>query len=449
MKKIFKALHYLDSIYAVPTERMVGTRYIVSVVIFAILALMVMPTAAQEEKKRLQDADSEAAWREDIEYLQQRLPNAHPDPYHTISEADFDAAYDSLLAELPYLSDEQIVVRIMRIVSLLNDGHSSVPPYWQQNYPFHFYPLRFYLFDDGLFVIDTLPPYEEAIGAKVIQVGTMDFETAYNTLALSAFYENEWSLRGSTTMQFGLVEVLLGAGIIESVEQPNYVLEKPDGEHLTLNPDAVPVTEYVGHFGENLWRLPSIGDPLYLSNPEAFWLTYLEDEQVVYMQYNFVMQTADNNETISQIAVGIESLLDSETVRRVIVDMRHNPGGDIGTTRPLMKLFNEHEFFQDPNKLIFLISRNTFSAAVWLSIQYQGKAVFIGEPTGGNVHMYENPRPLRLSNSGLLLMIASRERDDVEDDDPRDTIEPDVFVPLASADFFSHQDPVLAAALAY
>ncbi len=417
------------------------TRCLVSI----ILAGFIFSTVVSAQETQL-DA---AAWREDVEYLRDRLPEHHPNLYHKTPQADFDTAFESLLAKIPDLTDEQIVTRISQIISLIQDGHSSVPPFWNQKYPFHFYPLRFYLFEDGLFVIDAMPSYEEAIGAKVVGVGEMDFEAAYATLNQSAFYENEWSLRGSTTMQFGLVEVLVGAGVIQSAESPSYLLEKADGETFIFTPEPVSAADYVAYFGQNIWRLPMQPDVLYLSSLDAFWLTYFEDTQTIYVQYNGVVRRNDAGETTHDLRDAIENWLATDAVQRVIVDLRHNPGGDIGTSQPLVNLFADHEFFQEAGNLILLTSRNTFSAAVWLSLQWENQAILMGEPTGGNPHMFENPRSIILPNSGLHLLIATRQRQDVPEDDPRTTVGVDVAIPLTSADYFAGNDPVLTAALSY
>ncbi|MBK8022462.1 MAG: hypothetical protein IPK19_13805 [Chloroflexi bacterium] len=147
----------------------------------------------------------------------------------------------------------------------------------------------------------------------------------------------------------------------------------------------------------------------------------------------------------------LERALGAPEIERLILDIRYNPGGDLGTARGLHRLIQEDPRFQERGSLIVLTTRNTFSAAVVFSLWLQRdvQPVFIGEPTGGRPLMYENNRPVTLPHSRLVVYLSTRARSDVDASDTRTAIEPDRFIPLTAADYFAGRDPVLDAALAW
>ena len=129
------------------------------------------------------------AWQEDLEFLVQNMQNIHPNLFFYFSENEFDQAVDLLKQKLPILTDNQIIVEFAKLISLPKDGHTLLFPL-QKNTGFQIYPLRLYYFDDGLFVVDALPPHQDLIGSKVLSVGNKDVEDIYQLLAATISHDN-------------------------------------------------------------------------------------------------------------------------------------------------------------------------------------------------------------------------------------------------------------------
>lgn len=419
------------------------SRFILLLIIISFLIFPVS-TSAQDETITTEE------WRADIEYFAEQFPRRHPNAFYRVSEEVFNAEVENLLTDLPELTDAQIIVRIRRLVSMIEDGHTSMLPNYDAFYPLSHYPLDFYAFEDGVYVVNATAPYEEFIGAKLVHVGTMDVESAYALLEKTAVYENEWTQRLTTANQFYEGVMLLGAGIIEDIAAPNFVFEMINGETVTLNPEPLAFGTFLNFIG-NEFNLPVREDVLYLSNRDTFWWMHLTEENVVYLQYNMVGRTNSEGVTLASVANDIEDLVDSGDIERVVIDLRHNPGGNVAMYVSLRTFLMDHEFFQQPDHLIILIGRQTFSAAVVLSLQLEDLIgpVFMGEPTGGMPNMFENAGALRLPNSGLTINVATRSRQDGGEDDLRPAVEPSIHIPLTSVDYFAGNDPVLEAALNY
>jgi C-terminal processing protease CtpA/Prc len=145
----------------------------------------------------------------------------------------------------------------------------------------------------------------------------------------------------------------------------------------------------------------------------------------------------------------VRTTLEGGGVSRVIVDLRHNPGGDNQTYGPLLELLQDPTVDR-PGRLLVIIGRQTFSASANFATELDRltSAVFVGEPTGGRPNLYGDVRAVELPSSGITVEVSSRYWEMSTPDDDRPWIPPDIPVELTSVDYFAHRDPILDAALA-
>lgn len=403
--------------------------------------------------------DRVAAWREDLDVLVEHVTTTHSFDFRFVDETGWRAAADDLRERIPELSDNAIIMEMQRLVAMLQDGHSTIHLLSEESW-FRFYPLKLYLFSDGLYVIRAREPFADALGMRVVRIGDYSAEEAYQRMSQYVPRDNDSTLKSVTPMYLVLPEALDGTGIIADMDQPEFVLERPDGSQYTINPEAISQTEYdewllattLDEEDYDAVRFPQLlftglmqePEPLYLSQryTEDFWYTILDDSRTLYIQYNdtFTPQNAPVDE--------IRALLDSNPVGWIVLDLRHNPGGDIGTATPVLRLMHEPAVNQ-PGRLFVLIGRQTFSAATLVAIDLDREtmAIFVGEPTGGGIVMGGGARPRAMPHSGLRVFISREYHDNFDPANPRDAVLPDIPVELSSADYFAHRDPVLDAAL--
>ena len=108
----------------------------------------------------------------------------------------------------------------------------------------------------------------------------------------------------------------------------------------------------------------------------------------LYFQYNEVRASSPAG-SLSKVVGEMRERLTAGGVTRVIVDVRHNPGGDNHTYPPLLNLLLD-PLVNRPAYLYVIIGRQTFSAATNFvtELDVQSSAVFVGEPTGGRPNLY-------------------------------------------------------------
>lgn len=180
---------------------------------------------------KLQETQSLELWQEDLDFLTQNLKSWHPNLFFYFSESDFTAAVSSLESQLSSLTEAQLFVEFAKLVALIKDGHTFVFPL-QEATGFQIYPLRSYYFDDGLYIIDALPPHMDLIGSQIVLVGNLTTEQAYDQLAQTISHDNENTIKLIAPIRFLIPEMLQALGIIQrdgvifSLKTPTGLIKK-------------------------------------------------------------------------------------------------------------------------------------------------------------------------------------------------------------------------------
>ena len=152
---------------------------------------------------------------------------------------------------------------------------------------------------------------------------------------------------------------------------------------------------------------------------------------------------------------GMFDFIDKQRVDRLIIDLRHNSGGDSRMYDPLMRGIIRSRVLDQPGHTLVLTSRLTESAAVAWCARLEGEtsALFIGELTASPPNYYNDPAGFRresfhIPGTPINYRIA-RVLDvwSADSTDDRLGMAPDFPVGMTWADFASGRDPVLERAL--
>jgi hypothetical protein len=407
------------------------------------LALVLVGCTSGESSAPTTTAGDEAR-AGDVTALLDGIERIHPDPWHHISEADFRAAAGDLSDRYARLQPEERLVELMRLLALLGerDGHSGIFPLDPDHEgELSFLPVRLYEFADGLFVVDAIDR-PDLVGARVEAIAGMPVDEVRALVEPLVPRDNEGS-RKARLAQFMLVaEVLHGLGLTASPEEAVLELAWPGGRRESVALGPVPASAYAAAFPDLFHPLvppglPSRPEPPYLARRlEERWLTTMADGRVLYVAYNVTLgSTLD-------FAGEVRRRASRPGMERVVLDLRHNPGGDNTTYGALL------EELVAVDEIVVLVGRTTFSAAANLLAELEARAepTLVGEPSGGSPNLYGDPIAVALPESGWSAQIAGVHWAPAGED-ARLAFEPDVDVELTSEDFFAGRDPVLSAAL--
>jgi hypothetical protein len=376
---------------------------------------------------------TKAEWREDLRYMAKELPLRHKNAFHTVTREQFERAVAELDAAIPRLRDDEILFGMARLTAMIGDGHTGLNS-WQVS---RVYPMSFYWFGDELRVVRTTAPHARALGARVVRIGDKDIRVVRQLLnPLISQGENEWFVRGASAGHLRRAEELHALGIVPDMEHAFWTFEDERGKRFTLelSPSDVPDEKI-----QWLWAYKTA--PRYRQNFEKeMWFEYLPALQTVYFNFKGYPDTPEFQRRVADLF----KLIDANPIKRLVIDMRHNGGGDFTKVRELLiPAIKQRAQLLRPGALYVVTGRATFSAAMVNAVDFKKElnATLVGEPTGARPNSYSENRGLILPNSHLTVFYSIRFYKFSEQDLP--AVMPDKRIDPTWADFRAGRDAVL------
>ncbi len=389
-------------------------------------------------------------WRQDLESLVTIREEIHPEPWHAISRDEYVDEVNAAVARIPVLNDDELLVELTRLASLPNsfgrEGHGGFFLWGEGDYGVSLYPLRLYWFDDGIFVVDALAPHEDLIGARLERINGHEVDELAAAVEPLISRDNEQQVLATTPRLLLVANVLHGLGYVPDAQAPvnfEFSAGASGGANETAALEPVSLSRagplLGGHF---FWTVPPRPDgPLWLSNLEdELWWEVDEATSTLFVGYNAV------GPRLYFLIDDLTAIVESGEVDRLLVDLRHNGGGDNTTYPPLLDLVRDAA--EDlPSGAYVAMGRATFSAAgnFVTEVERTSQAVLVGEDSGTSPNQYGDGRATTLPHTGLVFRVAARYTVKGDPDDERLTVPPDLPAPLTSTDYFSDRDPVMEA----
>ena len=382
----------------------------------------------------------------DLEALLPGMEAIHPDLFHGTPRAELESAVNELVAEVPTASDDELLDGVLRVVAMVSaggrDGHTGAFIWGSGSYAVHSLPLRLWQFSDGMYIVDALPPYEELVGARLDAVDGMPTSDVAAALDPLIPRDNPTTVTLLTPRFLLMPEVLHGLGLIDGVDAVELGITDSSGAEQSVEIAPIRMADYNGWAGPYGLHLPPIPEVPYLDrSAEALWWTDVAGS-TFYVQYNRVVPTDSTRFD------ELHALADRDEIDRVVIDIRHNFGGETTAYAPLLDALIDID--ANASTLYLVMGRNTFSAASLFAaeVERDTDAVIVGEPMGGSPNLYGNPREFTLPYTGIAVSVAEEFYVRSSEDDTRLTIEPELATPLSAADYFAGVDPALEAILA-
>jgi Peptidase family S41 len=418
-------------------------------VVFVLLALAALVAVAcsssEASDARANEAVPPAAAAE-IRELVRRMDELHPDLYRSTSRGAFRLATDELVTSLRERTVDEARAGVMRLVALAGarNGHTGVFPLHANARSYRLYPLHLYRFADGFFVIGELGA-TSATQSRVVAVDGVPVDEVAGRIAPYVSRDNDWDLAARLPEYMVVAELLYVAGVTRSSSTATFTVEERGGGRRDVTLEPVSASRYAGAFGYfgRLQAAPGLAaarQPRYLRfSDRSRWIATLDRGRTIYVAYN---ETKAAYELVRELLRRVRA----RKVRRVVIDLRLNPGGDNTQYYDLLEALRR-PIVARGGRLRVLIGRHTYSAAGNLAadVADSTRARLVGEPTGGSPSNWGDSTPVALPSLGLDVFVATSYQQ-FGDEDALAT-EPDVRVALTSADYFAGRDPVLEAAL--
>jgi hypothetical protein len=440
---------------------------------FLLCVLHIVSARAQTEKIPAIEGRprlTSTQWREDLQFaidtFLERDRSFSPEARHHFRET-----IANLQSTLQDKTDEQIIVELAKAIALAGNAHTRL--YILRNRSeLRRYPIRVWWFADGLYVVRATPEYSELLGKRVLRLASRTVEQVKEAVD-PLFAGNASWLRYMSAYSMTSPDVLMGLGLIppDGIAEIEYVDRA--GKRRTRRLVSLPLKRSDQPI-ESWWDLAparprddgkwfsaltvdSRRMPLYLRNTERqYWSQYLSEHGLLYIQFN---RSGDAPSGLKFAEFGKQVLSDPQStpVKKIVVDMRFNTGGNLDIAKPfferLAAIANERKI-----KVYVITGRATFSAGLFHALQLRrfANATFVGEPIGDELAFWSEGGNVIAPNSKLSLHYADRMHNYSSIDRPEfkqylvsatelriTNPGPDVFVNVSSKEYLAGKDPAL------
>ncbi len=408
------------------------------------LALAIVALCRPESVAQTPAPTREEKWKQDLNEFAKGFAENQKDFDKLYPRERFGREVAALQASAEGTSDSDLVLALMKLVASAHVGHTVVQP---PNGPrgFHRLPLGLYWYSDGLAVTSAAEQYTQALGTRVVRIGSMTPEKLEAAVAPYISYENDVWLHQQSPSFMTIVELLRHLGIASDDGSVEFTMAKPGDKPFTMkispaNPGVrVPLVNVTDAF-----HIPT---PLFRKQPQSYyWYEYLAEQRTLYIQYNRCQD--DPQLSFAEFTKKVLDFADAHPVERVIVDLRFNSGGNSNVIKPLENGLKARPALSKYGHLYALMGRATFSSGLLAAVDFRDDlhAILIGEPSGEKPNSYGEIKYLTLPNSKVEVQYSTKFFTIIKNGDPT-TFDPDVSVPHSLADALAGRDPALEAAL--
>jgi hypothetical protein len=397
-------------------------------------------------------------WRGDIRFLADWIERKSFHPFKTettdrnlsgavYTQPEFEAAVAKLIADVPAMSDRAIEVTLFRLVAALGDGHTAIVGSRTRLEYALTLPLGFYVFDDGVYIVSAAPGHADLVGAKVLALDGMPVDAALARIDPLIAHDNTMWVKAMEPQDLRHVPMLKELGIAKAENAVALSLELHDGSRKTVQVDTDPSAPDIWNALPKpagwSWIADNSTADFQRGNDKAYWWKWVEADGILYVQYNKIAD--GTSQTLAGFAQALSAAIGKYPVRKLVVDMRNNNGGDTYLNEPLLWAVAGNPKVNQVGHLYVIIGRRTFSAAM-NAVSYFGKytkAVFVGEPTGGKPNAPGDETFFTLPYSGIVVNLSDRYWQGTWPDDFSDWRAPDIAAPVRFDDFAAGRDAAM------
>jgi hypothetical protein len=334
---------------------------------------------------------SKQAIQQDIEELQKKLEEIHPNPYKYISRKDFTSLL--MMGTRSVNNIQDLGIAIMTILATLNDGHTYLNPSCEV-FGTNSFMFKFRFLNDGYYLIKSSETLSDYLGSKLVGINNYtinDIETLFSTLIPK---ENETSLRYYLPSKL-MEPVILESLNIKKDKSIKLQLEK-DERQVSINIEPEDCKSKMVSIFE---KIPNIVNTLTVQ--DTYWFEEIANLNAFYFQFNECFEKEDL--TINEVVKAFEK----SNLSNIIIDLRNNTGGDSDVLNPLKKFLKK---YKNKYKVIVLTSADTYSSAIinLLELSNLPNTISVGEVPHGNPTHYGEVESFILPNSQLKIFTSSK-----------------------------------------
>ena len=387
------------------------------------------------------DITREEAWTRDIDYLEKRINELHYSANHAISKISLSNEFLEVKAKITSLSDNEIVVKLMKIIGSLGNGHNLIIPTSPNKGALKRLPIQLYHFNDGIFIVDADESFEQWLGYKVDLIENTPINEALQKTNSVNAKDNSMQTLWLGPYYLGLPDVLKDLDIIQNTNQIALTLSDSDGKSQKVMMNSV---EWSFTGFPKIPKLKDTKQPLFLSKiDEPYWSKLFPSNNAIYIQFNAVTQK--KTQSLKEFNIELRHQINQNNIDNLILDLRHNHGGNGSILPPMLKTIINFEVMNPNGRIFVLMGRETFSAGQNLltDITKYSNPILVGEPSGSKPNHIGEAGWFKLPYSGLMGLISTQFHQTSKAEDNRKWIAPHIPIKLSSSDYFDGTDKAM------
>lgn len=383
---------------------------------------------------------SVAQWESDIDWLEKQVKQQHPAMAQGEKAKALSKAVTNLKASLSDLSDQTIRLEIMKLIALIGEGHSIVPP--QPAINVSMLPVVIQKFGDSFAISNAAPNLKGLIGSEILSINEIPIVQV--TSKLSGFYAMENPEAGIHILPLYLsnADLLKHVGVVDNIRRISITTKNSNGESVTTKIKSRNWIKWALLFfypdGET--RSDQLADKL---QPTNYWIENDKVESTLWVNITTIKNNS-SGPTLQEFSNIIREELNAPETDRLVIDLRRNRGGDNYLMRDLAFMLSEHPKLQQQGSLKVLISGKTYSAAVNFAslLENMTPAIFIGQGTGQGATHYGEAELLKMPNSKIYVNVSTKKWAGNIDALPETEIQPHIDQAYTLSDYQEGKDPV-------
>jgi tetratricopeptide (TPR) repeat protein len=391
------------------------------------------------------DVDSlsrDEKFRRDLKFSIHELKRLHYSPFRTHTEGEIDSLVKALDAEIPQLTDDQIYVRMLRIISAFGDAHTR----WLRETPL--LPVVLFVYPEGIHVLGASKDHTDLVGAKILEITGHSADEVLAQAVSLAPVENRMTADREAAGLLRSIVVLRGLGLAPAEGPVAIKVEDARGQirdvQLSAQQQPLRREDYV-------FAVPGCADavPHCLRNRhEMFWHEILPGSKTMYCQLNGI---GHGKQLFHKYVEKLFAEIESTGIERLVLDLRWNGGGNTFLNPALIECVLRSGKFRKPGNLFVIVGRNTFSAAINTTVDLERRttAILVGEPPSSPPNFVGESVEVVLPASRWPLSISDLWWQTSYPMDYRQMVTPQIYAPPTAAALRAHRDPAMEAIEAY
>ena len=350
-------------------------------------------------------------WIYDLDFLDWQIKRVAYNPYRRYSQHDFARETARIRQQiLRGASDMQVTSSFVRLLAMVGDGHTKLYAFYEKKKLRMMVPLFLQFFRDGLFIVAADKSHADLVQCKIDSVDGIAIDSVIRKLVPYINFDNSNWINNASMVRLQNPAFLYSIGLIRSPEYYSISASTPFGQKVTrriygVERDSSTILDWTIPAGFVKMNAPGL---LREKNGDKnYWFEYLPNEKTLYFKFNRTFD--DQDESLASFSRRMISYVDSADVKKFVIDLRDNSGGNVFLVDSLVKIIASNRKINKKGSLFCLIGPIVFSAAQMFAVFLETgtNVIFAGEPTGSSPNFIGETGLFHLPYSGLAGSISN------------------------------------------